>query len=225
MPGVDAFDKNVDRYEQWFLDNPLAYVSELHAVKSLLPQEGTGMEIGIGTGRFSVPLGIKQGVEPSTAMAERARKKGIEAVIGVAEHLPYGDGMFDFCLMVTTVCFLDDIKLAFSEARRVLKPGGFFLIGFVDKNSRLGKEYLSRKDKSVFYREATFYSSSEMAMHLESAGFTDLVWRQTLFKPLAELTDVEPVKEGYGEGAFVVVRGVKKQQNSNKHEPQKLRHG
>jgi hypothetical protein len=40
-------------------------------------------------------------------------------------------------------------------------------------------------------------------------GFSDLQFRQTLFQPLEDLQEVEPVKEGHGEGSFVVVRGRK----------------
>ena len=132
MPGIQSFDKQVNEYEQWFVDHPLAYVSELHAVRELLPKSGSGIEIGVGTGRFAAPLGIKRGIEPSRPMAELARKKGIEVTSGVAEKLPFRDGEFDFGLMVTTVCFLDDMDLAFSEAHRVLRPGGAFIIGFID---------------------------------------------------------------------------------------------
>ena len=210
MPGVNAFDNNVDRYEQWFVDNPLAYVSELRAVRELLPAGGMGIEIGIGTGRFAAPLGIKKGVEPSQAMAELARKKGIEVVPGAAERLPFRDGEFDFCLMVTTACFLDDMDLAFQEVRRVLKPAGAFVIGFVDRDSPLGKEYQTKKQKSAFYQHATFYSTEDIVSHLQHAGFGNLAFRQTLFLPLEEMVEVEPVKEGHDRGSFVVVRGEKK---------------
>jgi SAM-dependent methyltransferase len=208
MPGVSSFDKNVERYEAWFLENPLAYVSELRAVRELLPP-GEGVEVGIGTGRFAAPLGVRRGVEPSRPMAELARNKGIDVTIGVAENLPYGDGEFDFCLMVTTVCFLDDRELAFREAHRVLKSGGSFIIGFVDRESLLGREYLKRKDESEFYKAATFYSVPEITAHLEQAGFGHFEFRQTLFRPLGELQEVEPVKEGHGKGSFVVVRSRK----------------
>src|SRR5512139_3792898 len=191
MSGVNAFDRNVDHYEQWFVDNPLAYVSELRAVRELVPAGGMGIEIGIGTGRFAAPLGIRKGVEPSQAMAELAKKKGIEVVPGVAERLPFRDGEFDFCFMVTTVCFLDDRDLAFHEAHRVLRPGGAFVIGFVDRDSPLGREYLKRKDRSAFYKEATFYSVADIVAHLETAGFGEFEFRQTLFKPLAEMEEVE----------------------------------
>jgi SAM-dependent methyltransferase len=209
MPGVNAFDKNVDRYEQWFVDNPLAYVSELRALRELLPTSGSGIEIGVGTGRFAAPLGIRNGIEPSRSMAEVARKRGIEVVPGVAEHMPFADGEFDHALMVTTVCFLDDMDMAFHEVRRILKPGGSFVIGFVDRESPLGMAYQDRKDKSAFYQNARFYSVDEVISQLLKSGFCELELRQTLFRPLAELSEIEPVKEGHGEGSFVVVRGEK----------------
>ncbi len=205
MPGISSFSENVERYEAWFLDNPFAYVSELHAIRELLPK-GQGVEIGVGTGRFAAPLGITKGIEPSRPMAELARKKGIEVVAGVAEHLPYHDAEFDYALMITTICFLDDMELAFREIQRVLKPAGSFVIGFVDSNSRLGKEYVARKNENVFYRDATFYSVQQITQALELTGFGSFEFRQTLFKPLEELTEVEPVREGHGQGSFVVVR-------------------
>jgi hypothetical protein len=52
----------------------------------MLPEGGTGIEIGVGTGRFAAPLGIKVGVEPARAMGEIARReRGIEVVAGVLE--------------------------------------------------------------------------------------------------------------------------------------------
>jgi SAM-dependent methyltransferase len=209
MPGVNAFDKNVDRYEQWFVDNPLAYVSELRALRELLPTSGSGIEIGVGTGRFAAPLEIKKGIEPSRSMAEVARKRGIEVVHGVAEHLPFMEVEFDYVLMVTTVCFLDDMDMAFQEVRRVLTPGGTFIIGFIDRKSPLGKAYQAQKDKSAFYQEATFYSVDQIASSMQKNGFGALSFRQTLFRPLPEMEEVEPVKVGHGEGSFVVVRGEK----------------
>jgi SAM-dependent methyltransferase len=209
MPGVNDFDRNVQRYEEWFVKHPFAYVSELHAVRELLPLTANGVEIGVGTGRFSAPLGIRQGIEPSRAMAEVARKKGLDVISGVAENLPYKDSKFEFCLMVTTLCFLDDIDLAFQEAYRVLTPRGSVVIGFVDKNSPIGKDYEQRKNESLFYKEAVFYSVDELLVHLKKAGFLKFRFCQTLFGPLQDMQGPSEVKEGFGEGSFVVIRADK----------------
>ena len=46
---------------------------------------------------------------------------------------------------------------------------------------------------------------------MRQAGFTDFMFRQTIFQRLSEIDDKEPVKSGYGEGSFVVIRGRKEQ--------------
>ncbi len=209
MVKIEPFEKYASQYEEWFEKNPFAYQSELRAVKELLPEKGKGLEIGVGSGRFALPLNIRAGVEPSEKMRRIAQKRGIRAIGGQAEALPFHDSQFDFVLMVTTLCFLDDIDLAFGEAFRTIKSGGQFVIGFVDKTSAMGKHYLKHKNESVFYKTATFYSVKEVVFQLEKSGFKHFNFTQTLFKPLKEITAIEPIKNGYSEGSFVVIRGIK----------------
>ena len=209
MARTEPFDKHRDRYENWFEMNKYAYQSELNAVKELLPETGEGMEIGVGSGLFAGPLGIRHGVEPSEKMRELALKRGVKAVNGIGESLPYNDARFDYALMVTTICFLDDVAASLKEAYRVLRPEGFLIIGFVDRQSVLGKYYLEHKDKSLFYGPAVFYSTDDVLRFLRDAGFGDFDFRQTIFHLLKDIHEVEPVKKGYGEGSFVVVRGNK----------------
>jgi SAM-dependent methyltransferase len=211
MPRISPFEKYAEQYEEWFEKNRWVYEAELRAVKAMIPAEGRGLEIGVGTGRFAEPLGIKNGVEPSRRMREIAQDRGIRALDGVAERLPFGDSQFDFVLMVTTVCFLDDIGKALMDAHRVLCDGGVLIIGFVDRNSKMGKIYLRQQKQTVFYKEATFFSVGELADCMNHAGFTDLSFNQTIFGTLAETAEDEPVKPGHGEGSFVVVRGRKEQ--------------
>ena len=73
----------------------------------------TGLEVGVGSGRFAVPLGIHWGIDPSQRLAVMAKNRGIEVIRGEAEHLPYRAGSFDLVLMMTVICFLDDIQRPF----------------------------------------------------------------------------------------------------------------
>ena len=108
MPKIQPFERNVERYEAWFERHRFAYESELEAVRTLLPERGEGLEVGVGTGRFAGPLRVRVGVEPSRAMGRLAIDRGVEVWSGIAEELPCQDSSFDYLLMIATVCFLDD---------------------------------------------------------------------------------------------------------------------
>ena len=205
MPKTAPFEKYSDAYDAWFEKHGEAYDAELEAIRRLIPPDAEGMEVGIGSGKFAVPLGIKVGVEPAKQMAIKAREQGIRVYPGVAEALPFSDDAFDFVLMVTTICFVNDVVKSFREARRVLKPGGCIIVGFVDKESELGRRYEERKEGDKFYREATFFSAREVLEYLEEAGFEIAEIRQTLApgKPAGTVLD------GFGRGAFVAIKGVK----------------
>lgn len=206
---IEPFEKYTKLYEDWFEGNRYAYESELKAIQALLPVYKNGVEIGVGSGRFAVPLGIKHGLEPSAEMGKIAKKRGIVLDEGVCENLPYEDSRFDLVLMVTTICFLYDAEKSFQEVERILRPGGWFIIGYIDKNSIIGKSYLKYKDSNVFYRVATFYSTEEIIQLLNKTGFLNLKFSQTIFHELNEIKEIEPVKEGYGSGSFVAVRAQK----------------
>jgi len=207
MPKTDAFEIYADRYEAWFEQHAAAYESELQSVRELWPPGKDGMEIGVGAGHFAGPLGIRTAVEPAAAMREAAARRGIDALDGVAEYLPFPDARFDAALMVTTLCFVDDAERAVREMYRVLRPAGCAVIGFVDRESVLGRKYERRRASSVFYREARFYSAPEVYALLSGAGFVNMESRQTLFHHPSEMQEPDPVEEGIGRGSFVVMRG------------------
>jgi SAM-dependent methyltransferase len=205
MPRTKPFDVYFKRYDVWFEKNRFAYLSELEAVRHFIPAYAHGVEIGIGSGRFAQKLGIEVGVEPSRQMRLLAQKRVLQVFDAVAEHLPFEDEQFDFALMVTTICFLDNVQLSFKEAKRVIKPDGRLIVGFVDKNSFIGKTYEAHKRENVFYREATFYSTDEVIALLRDCGFQQIKTVQTLFNNLREITQVQQFRDGYGRGGFVVV--------------------
>lgn len=65
------------------------------------------------------------------------------------------------------------------------------------------------KKKKVSFTEAKFYSVTEVKAFLEKTGFKPKLFTQTIFKPLEEITEPQPVKEGFGEGGFVVISAQK----------------
>ena len=206
MLKTDVFQKYSEEYDSWFSDNQQIYSSELKAVQELIPQGIKGIEIGVGTGRFALPLGIEVGVEPSHSMAAIAKKRGIHVIDGVAEKLPIEDEFFDYATMITTICFLNNVELAFKEAYRVTKKNGFLIVAFLDRETELGKVYEKHKTKSKFYKEATFYSTAEVTAHLKSASFSSFEYRQTVFSSENIRHQVKP---GYGDGGFVVIKATK----------------
>lgn len=203
-----VFDEYASEYDLWYEKHNNKYRSEVIALKKVIPKGKKGVEIGVGTGRFSKPLGITIGVEPSPCMSEIAEERGITVIKGVAENLPFHSESFDFVLMVTTVCFLLDIPKAFSEAYRILKNKGTIILGIIDKKSPLGKQYEKMKKNNKFYSEAHFHSTEELTAFLMRVGFIKFEYWQTLFEMTEDV--VEKPNKGYGRGSFVVIKAAKK---------------
>lgn len=209
MPKTRPFDEHLKDYEKWFVDNHFVFQSELNALKRVIPKGKKGIEIGIGSGIFAEQLGINEGIDPSKAMREKAKERKINVIDAVAENLPYQDGCVDFALMVTTICFVDDIYKSLKEANCVIKEAGYLIIGFVDKKSQIGKTYLKHKDEKIFYKDAKFYSTEELLGFLKNTGFSIEDIFQTIFGNLNEINKVQEVFTGYGKGGFVVIKAKK----------------
>jgi ubiquinone/menaquinone biosynthesis C-methylase UbiE len=207
--GIQVFETAAREYDAWFEANRLIYESEIQALKTFAGPQGRGLEIGVGTGRFALPLGIGVGLEPAWAMAAIARERGIQVIRGVAEALPFARASFDLVAMVTTLCFFQDPFLALSEATRVLTSPGQLLIGMIDKDSPLGRLYEANREKSKFYRAARFYGVGPVLAWLRELGYREVRLGQTIFRGLSEITRPEPVQEGYGQGGFVVISARK----------------
>ncbi|MFP4625181.1 MAG: class I SAM-dependent methyltransferase [Natronomonas sp.] len=206
MPKIAPFEEHTERYDDWFETYKDVYLSELSALRRLVPDTGRGIEIGVGGARFAAPLGIDLGIDPSPAMLDQARKRGVDVVRGVAESLPFRSGTFDTVLNVTTICFVDDVDRTLSEAARVLTPTGSLVIGFIDEDSPVGEIYREKQETNPFYRDAEFVTTEALVAALESAGFTDFEFVQTIYHWIEDVEGVEPVEEGYGDGSFVGIK-------------------
>jgi ubiquinone/menaquinone biosynthesis C-methylase UbiE len=207
---IALFEEHLKDYEQWFQDHSLLFESEVQAFQNLLPiGDLRGIEVGLGTGHLALALGIKEGVEPSDKLRQVAIAHGLEVMNATAEDLPYKDLQFDFVILSTALHYLEDIDKAFSEAYRVLKPSGTFLIGFLDPDSNIGKEYLSKRKQSTFYRHARFFNVPTLDRKLAENGFKSRDYFQTLFGETKEITKVQDMLSGTGSGSFVLIKATK----------------
>ena len=202
-----VFDRYYKRYDSWYDKNKFAYLSELEVIKKVLPKKGKGLEIGVGTGRFAAPLGIKYGIDPSKRMLEIAKKRGVDVRLGYGEKLPFKNSTFDYVAIIITLCFVRDPVRVLSEARRVLRKNGKIIIGIIDKESFLGKFY--QRKKSVFYKQADFFGIQELADLLKIIGFNRISYYQTIYKLPDKINSIQKVKKGFGSGGFVVISAYK----------------
>ena len=203
---MKVYDLNADKYDSWFDKNKAAFLSETAAIKKFIPKKGEGLEVGTGTGRFAAKLGIRTGVDISAPMMAYAVKRGVVALNADAGALPFMDNTFDYVLLNTVICFLKKPAAALKEARRVLKPKGVIIIGFVQKGGFLGGFY--RKKKSDYYKYAVFYTAVEIKNMLKKAGFSGFKITKTLSRMPAEIK--KPEKPGCKKGGFTVMAAVKK---------------
>jgi ubiquinone/menaquinone biosynthesis C-methylase UbiE len=109
---------------------------------------GEGLEIGSGTGYFSLNLLQLGVIERLTAtdispgmlrrLSETAEGLGLSAETAVteAEELPFEDESFDIVFGHAVLHHIPDLERAFAEFRRVLRPGG--AIAFCGEPSRYG---------------------------------------------------------------------------------------
>ena len=203
---MNIFDLYYNTYEEWFEKYPKIYKAELDTIKSILPT-GNGIEIGIGTARFAKPLGIKFGIEPSENMAKIARKKGIEVLNITAEEMNF-ENQFDFILMVTTICFVQNPLKTLQNCYKALKKGGYLLVAFVDLDSPLGKFYHKNKNSSKFYKNATFFTKNEIILLLKKAGFSEFECKENLYGKTLENLEFK-INECDNGGAFKVIKANK----------------
>ena len=107
----------------------------LNGLSSMLAAHGckTVLEIGVGTGRVSVPLSMSglamSGADISRMMMERARSKGmVNLVLSDGGLTPFRDGSFDAVLLSHVIHIVEDPQGILLEGARVSRVGVFALL-------------------------------------------------------------------------------------------------
>jgi demethylmenaquinone methyltransferase / 2-methoxy-6-polyprenyl-1,4-benzoquinol methylase len=178
------------------------------------------LDVGTGTGLVARealaivgPTGSVVGVDPSPGMMGQAHLQGVELVRGFAESIPRPDSGADFLSMGYALRHISDVRPAFREFFRTLKPGGRLLVLEITRpKTRWGMfllkaymrllvpaiaRFVSRgADTSLLWRyywdtiEACMAPEAVMA-ELQAAGFTD-VKRYVELGIFSEFTAIKP---------------------------------
>jgi SAM-dependent methyltransferase len=112
-----------------------------------LPAGGSVLDVGCGVGRHVIYLGARgfkmSGMDLSPSGVKRSREACAERQIDFDGRvsdmtaLPWADMTFDAALSTSAICHhrRADILKTMDEIRRILKPGGLFLVDFIHKDT------------------------------------------------------------------------------------------
>lgn len=97
-----------------------------------IPYGSKVLDVGCNDGALMELLKDKRdcevyGIDLSETAIAKATEKGLQAIIGDAEKIPFDDNSFDVVLCVETLTHIYGIEKALKEMRRVLRPGGILL--------------------------------------------------------------------------------------------------
>lgn len=230
----EAFDQYANKYDEWFLKNSNVLASEVALVAHFLDNPGHSLSVGCGSGLFESILRqeynitITNGIEPSQGMAEIATKRGLQVTIGSAEEIDYGTEVYDTVMFNGTPSYITDLQTAIHKAFTALKQGGKIILVDVPKESSYGLLYNLAKEIGTwehsyfedakapnaypikFIKESNWRSTPEIKKMLETAGFTNFEFAQTLTKhPVYSDEVIEQPIPGYDSGDYVAIKAIK----------------
>ena len=174
IPCRRVFEECASDYDRWFDEHDDVYKAQIRLLRDAVPHNGRGLEVGVGSGRFAVPLNICNGIDPSHKLIGMARTRGIEVVQGEGEYLPYRAETFDYVLMMTVICFLENPPSVMHEIFQVLADGGILIAGFIEKDGEIATQYRQEKIKGRFLHFARFLTADEVGRLFACADFSEV---------------------------------------------------
>lgn len=144
----------------------------LEALKAHIPADEikTILDLGCGTGRFTQALSEAFdaraiGVEPSAAMLNVARSRGVSNVEwkqGQAESIPVEREAVDLVFMSQVFHHLKDVRRALEEINRVLRPAGYLAIRNSTREHNGELQWLEYFPEAIEIEEERTPSSEEI---------------------------------------------------------------
>ncbi len=229
-----GFDEYAMAYDKWFMENRNVLYSEVNLVARVLRNAGRILSVGCGSGLFEMILrneydiDIRDGIEPSSGMAEIARKRGMNVTIVTAEDADFGVGRYDTILFNGCPSYITDLEAVVRKAYASLASGGRIILIDVPKEGAYGMMYNLAKALGSwehplldgvypsnpypieFVKLANWRTNKEKMEILQRAGFKNQEYMQTLtVNPLYSDLAVEQPVEGYDRGDYVAISAYK----------------
>lgn len=184
-------------YDAWY-DTPRGrWIGEtelrlLHRMIDLRPGE-TLLDVGCGTGWFTRRFAM--GEWGNMAWNVTGLDRDLERLAFAQTHghgeryregdalaLPFADASFDRVVSVTTLCFVDDWRLALAEMARVARRR--VVVAVLNRHSLLWRKK-GRKGGNGGYAGAHWHDAGELRAALAALPLRGLRMRSTLFLPEA----------------------------------------
>ncbi len=232
---MQHFDEYASLYDAWFMENGNVLLSEARLVALTLRGARNILSVGCGSGLFEALLAkefgitITDGIEPSTGMADIARRRGLDVTIATAEEADFGCGKYDTILFNGTPSYITDLRSVVAKAYDALPAGGRAVLIDVPKESGYGIMYNLAKALGTWNHPllagvfppdpypielcnaANWRTTAEKVDLMREAGFRDLESFQTLTThPLVSNNRAEEPQPGSDRGDYVAVIGYKR---------------
>jgi len=180
---VQAFEDRSERYET-------GYRAQLHTeivtrtinlALAYCPTPDRVLDVGCGTGVLLRELAgllpsvaALTGIDAASGMVEQARARArdprLTFVHATAEGMPFPDGSFDLVVSTTSFDHWANQRAGLAECRRVLVPGGSFVLSDLCSTWLLPTLIGSRRDRARTPLRATRL--------LASVGFRSMTWHR-----------------------------------------------
>lgn len=160
------FDNEAKNYDQWYTTKMGNFVDKVETECAFKLFKGNGikkvLDVGCGTGNFSIKLAKMgydvTGVDISDEMLKIAKKKAKKERLNIEFYnmdiydLSFPSNYFDAVFSMAAFEFIQYPEKAINELFRVTKKGGDILVGTINRDSKWGELYMTKK-----FRENTVF--------------------------------------------------------------------
>jgi ubiquinone biosynthesis O-methyltransferase len=152
------------------------------------------LEVGCGEGELAISLqqrgAVVTAVDPSPEMLVAARQRARAEESNVVflqargEELPFATESYDLVVAKTVLCFVADGQPFVEEMARVLRPGGRFVIGELNKwSSWAAQRRIRAWLGSSLWRTGRFRTAAELKAAARRAGLEVEAVRGAVYYP------------------------------------------